>query len=137
MASMCRHVRISHPASRAAAAHDSLCDWDINPILTCRGWEPILCLQISALLMSAVCRWTSPRGSGRRSTACWPRCVTHYANIFPIDKQIFSPGPRCATFRSGCRPTATRTMISPPTSGSIRYLLEFHTAANFMAGFGK
>ena len=39
MASMCRHVRISHPASRAAAAHDSLCDWDINQILSCRGWE--------------------------------------------------------------------------------------------------
>lgn len=37
MASMCRHVRISHPPSRAAAALDWLCDWDTNQILTCRG----------------------------------------------------------------------------------------------------
>ena len=51
----------------------------------------------------------------------------HNANIFPINKQIFSPLFRCATFRSGCRPTATRTMTSLPTSGCIRYLLFMFT----------
>ena len=121
--SMCRHVRISHPPSRAAAALDWLCDWDTNQILGANTLSANICT-------ADVCCVQVDESSRQREEinsllAQVRQC--HNANIFPINKQIFSPLSRCATFRSGCRPTATRTMTSLPTSGCIRYLLFMFT----------